>query len=169
MRTTVGIDTLKSKLNLCIGKTVWSAIGGGAGGTTLLFDLGDKVRLDRPVENPALSEEERNYEGELRLMIICAWRVEMEGIGIVSGSSDTDDEIMLSGPNKLIGETVAEISVNSFLDLRVVFSGGARLSLFCNQHGKDPDIDFCYALSIGKEEVCSVGNGVITFVMGASQ
>lgn len=169
MGTTVGIDELRSRLNLLIGKPVWSAIGGGSGGTTVVFDLGAKVPRDRPVENSALSEDERNYEGELSLMVICAWRVEMEGIGIVSGSRDTDDEIMMSGPNRLIGETVADISVNSFLDLQVVFRGGACLRLFCNHHGKNPDIDICYALFIGKDEECSVGNGVITLESGTGE
>jgi hypothetical protein len=161
MRTTVGIDELKSRLNLFIGKPVWTVTGGGSAGSTLLIYLGDKVRRDRRIENPDFSEEEREYEGELHLMISCAWRVEMEGIGVVSGSRDNEDEIMLSGPRKLIGETVAEVSVSSLLDLLVTFSGGVRLSVFCNRHTDNPDIDICYDLYIRDEEVCSVGSGVI--------
>ncbi len=152
---TIGVDELQSKLNLFIGKPVWAVSGGGAAGTTISISVGDKIRRDKRVANPALSEEEREYEGELCLLVMCAWRVEIEGTGIVSGSRDSDDEIMLSGPRKLIGGTITEMLVDSLLDLLVVLSGDVRLRLFCNRHMEDPNLDACYMLFIRKEEACA--------------
>jgi hypothetical protein len=59
-----------------------------------------------------------------------------------------------------------EMSVDSFLDLLVVLSGGVRLRLFCNRHMEDPDLDACYILYIGREEACAVGSGMIDLDKG---
>jgi hypothetical protein len=160
MRTMVGVEELRSKLNLLIGKPVW-AVRHGAG-SCLLVDLGDKV--PRPMISRARGSHEgdREYQGELTLMILCAWRIELEGAGIVSGSGDLEDETLLSGPMKLIEQTATEVSVNSFLDLVVVFSNGLRLVLFCDQRTDDLDAERCYTLFVRREGSWSVGNNVIT-------
>jgi hypothetical protein len=160
MRTTVSIEEFESKLNLLIGKPVWAARY--CSGTTILIDLGDKVLRRKTYGIPALSEGERRYQGELTLMISCAWRVELEGAGIVSGSGDLEDEVMVSGLTKLVGQTVAEVSANSFLDLLVVFTGGLRLRLFCDMRADDLDYDYYYVLFVRAEGAYSVANGAIT-------
>jgi hypothetical protein len=162
MRTTVGIKELESRLNLLIGKPVWSArvpLGSEA-----LIEFGEKI--ERPLQKMygpgAPYKGDLRYKGELTLRASCAWRVELEGAGILSGSGELEDETMLSGLTKLIGQTVAEVSVNSFLDLLVVFSGSLRLRLFCDQGTGDLDYDSCYTLLVRSEGSCSVGNGAIT-------
>ncbi len=125
------------------------------------MDLGDKIPR-REICEKYVPEGDRSYQGELTLMTSCAWRIEREGTGIVSGSGDCDDETMLSGLTNLVGQTVAEISVDSFLDLLVVFSGGLRLRLFCDQSTEDLNNDCCYTLFIRGEGAWSVTNNVIT-------
>jgi hypothetical protein len=137
-------------LDLLIDKPVWPVPAGGCTGSTVLMYFGEKTPRWKRCENPALSEEARDYEAELRLMIWCAWRVEVQGTGIVSGSGDLEDETMLSGLMRLLGETVEEVSLNSFLDLLVVFTGGLRLRLFCDQRTDDLDTDACYALFVAE-------------------
>lgn len=80
----------------------------------------------------------------------------------MSGTGDLEDETMLSGPMKLVGQTVAEVSVDSFLDLLVVFSGGLRLRLFCDQRTDDQDTWSSYTLFVRGEGAWSVTNNVIT-------
>jgi hypothetical protein len=158
MRTTVNIEGFESKLSLLIGQPVWAARY--CSGTTTLIDFGDKIL--RKSYGKHAPEDDRKYQGELTLMFSCAWRVELEGVGIVSGSGDLEDETMVSGLTKLVGQTVAEVSVNSFLDLLVVFTGGLRLRLFCDIHADDLDYDSCYTLFVHAEGAYSVANGGIT-------
>jgi hypothetical protein len=115
MRTTVSIEELESKLKLLIGKPVWAARV--PYGLSTRIELGDKIKipLQKMYGPSAPYEGDRSYWGELTLMTSCAWRVELEGAGIVSGSGDLEDETMVSGLMKLIGQIVAEVSVNSFL------------------------------------------------------
>jgi hypothetical protein len=162
MRTIVNTEELKRILNLLIGKPIWAVPAGGSTGSVVLIYFGEKIPRVKRCENPGLPEEARDYEAELRLMIWCAWRIEIEGTGIASGSGDAEDEIMLSGLLKLIGKTATEVAIDSFLDLLIVFSGGIRLRLFCERRTDDLDTDACYSLFIRKDEVWSVGNGVIT-------
>jgi hypothetical protein len=162
MKTSVNREELESRLNLLVGKPVWAVPAGGSTGSVILVYFGGKIPRREKCNNPGLPEEARDYEAELHLMIWCAWRIESEGAGIVSGSGDLEEETMLSGLRTLIGKAVVEVSVNSFLDMLLVFTGGIRLRLFCDQRTDDPNVDACYALFVRREEVCSVGNGFIT-------
>jgi hypothetical protein len=161
MRSIVGIEELKCRLSLLIGKPVWAIPAGGCAGSTILVYIGEKIPRHQKCENPALSEEARSYKAELRLMVWCAWRVETEGTSLICGSGDLDEEVMLGGLAKLIGQGVTEVSLTPFLDLLVTFTEGARLRLFCERRTDDLDTEACYALFVREEEVCSVGNGVI--------
>lgn len=161
MRSIVGIEELKCRLNLLIGKPVWAVPAGGCTGSTILVYLGERIPRHQKCENIALSEEARSYKAELRLMIWCAWRVEAEGTSLVCGSGDSDEETMLGGLARLIGQSVTEISLTPFLDLLVVLTDGIRLRLFCERRTDDLDTEACYTLFVRDEEVCSVGNGVI--------
>ena len=169
MRTTVGIEELESKLSLLIGKPVWSArvpLGSDA-----LIELGEKIEIppEKMYGRGAPYKGDMRYQGELTLASSCAWRIELEGAGIVSGSGQLEDETMRSGLTQLVGQTVAEVSVNSFLDLLMVFSGGLRLRLFCDQRTDDLDYDSCYTLFVRAEGSYSVGNGVITLERDAAE
>jgi len=94
-------------------------------------------------------------------MIWCPWRIEVGGARIACGSGDYEEETMLSGLAKLIGQTVTGVSVDSFLDLLVSFSNSMRLRLFCEQGEEDVGGDVCYAFYVRNEEVWSVAKGEI--------
>jgi len=160
MRTTIGIEELESRLDLLIGKPVWAIRYGG--GSCLIIDCGDRVPRQEIWQEHGSYEGDRAYQGELTLMISCAWRVEREGVGIVSGTGDLEDETMLSGPRKLVGQTVVGVSVEPFIDLLVAFTGGLRLRLFCDQRTDDLDTEFCYTLFVRAEGAYTVGNNMIT-------
>lgn len=81
--------------------------------------------------------QQQQYERELTLLIWCNWRIGVGDKQIVCGSQDSAEEgkPIQFGIREMIGDTVAGVSLNSFLDLLVVFNSGKELRLFCDQSG----------------------------------
>src|SRR5258708_1968370 len=49
---------------------------GGAAGSTFQLSFGGKVRRPVPLKNVGHSEEFRQFEGEVGLLVWCAWRLD---------------------------------------------------------------------------------------------
>jgi hypothetical protein len=116
------------------GRECWSVIGGAGSGSVVSLRFGAKIRSKRPLRNPALSLEERNFEGERSLIIYCDWRLEAGG-AILSSSQNTNDygDLEMTPFDGVKNNTVTDIAFSSPMhDLRIEFSSGIALSIFCD-------------------------------------
>lgn len=184
MRARVDTEELKRALDLLIGKPLRAAVVTRDDQSSLLLDLGRKiargdkrpetaesegeadekgrvVRLFARGEDSATSEL-RRYRGEWALLVCCNWRAERGESQILCGSQDSLDEegAMLGGLQQIVGSTVTEVSLNSFLDLVLAFDGGKRLRLFCDESVHE-DRDDSYRLYTPDRRMYGVITGLI--------
>lgn len=85
----------------------------------------EKIRRERPLRNPALSPEQREFDGEFVVFIKDSpWRI--VGDNAVISTSDNSNEVngpMLSGLQRLVGSSVISVSItNDIGGLNLVFS-----------------------------------------------
>jgi hypothetical protein len=126
------IEQVKSRLR----KKCWYVSCGGSVGTTFQLVLGDKVRRDVPVRNPAHSDDFRNYEGEANLYVWCSWRLDSPE-GPLTSSAGEQEHVVL-GLEDLVGRAVIDVRVDlPGWDLHLQFSGGRNLHVFCDQIAGD--------------------------------
>lgn len=122
-----------------LGRRCWNVACGGCVGASFQLALGGKVRRERLLRNPTVSEEYRRFEGEFGLMVWCTWRLE-NGKGPMTSWEDESpqrDEALRG----LVGKTVSRVRVQPGWDLQVVFSGGAKLSVFPDHVGQSAIFD----------------------------
>jgi hypothetical protein len=89
----------------------------------------------RPLKNPRLPPEARQFEGEFALFVRCAWRLEgpqgllTSSTASVPAGATTDGKI-----DALVGSSVEAVTlVPSSQDLAFTFRGSLRLLLFCDR------------------------------------
>lgn len=118
-----------------VGQSPWSVVAGPGTGSVFKLSLGGRVPLPVPVRNPTLTEEERTYQGEYRLFVECAWRIETDdGVLCTWTDENTVGGRMLEGLRALVGQPVTRVEVaGPFLDLLVEFGGRFRLRMFCDR------------------------------------
>ncbi len=183
MRVAVGVEQFRQPLNSLVGKPLSAAIATTGDQSSLALGFGCMVCPKGEAEKESLEGEEdggepavriradgiksviwerERCEYELTLVIWCNWRIEMGETEVVCGSQDSAEEgrPIQTGIRPMIGDTVAEVSLNSFLDLVVVFSGGKRLRLFCDQSGHENN-DVSYWLSMPTGEAYGVITALI--------
>lgn len=124
------------------GKECWGFIAGAGSGSMVTFDFGGRVPRRKPALNPNLTDEQRNFIGEITLFIQdAAWRIDSEN-GVLCGSTTWND---LAGPfgdglRKIVGCRVQGIAVSRpGMDLSIEFDKGLRLKVFCNQTNAEDD------------------------------
>jgi hypothetical protein len=121
------------------GKKCWNVACGGSVGSTFQLALGGKVPRERPLKNPTVSSEYRQYEGQVGLMVWCSWRLEMPSGPLTS--SDDESPRMESGLRRLAGKTVRRVSISDGWFLRIEFSMGLILSVFPDHVGANASFD----------------------------
>lgn len=124
------------------GKECWSFIGGPGTGSMLTLDFGEKMLRERPVRNPTLTTEQRNYIGEIRLFIQNAgWRIDDDSSVICSSTSSNDlDGSFGKGLRLILNQRVERIVVSHpGLDLRIEFEGKMVLTVFCDQANSEDE------------------------------
>jgi hypothetical protein len=141
----------------------WS-IKGSRGGA-LAMSFGQMIKRRKPLTNPQLTQQERDYDGELNLFIRCAWRLDDASrvLGIWSDEGEVSRKIP-RGLDPLVDAEVTAVAVmRPAYDLNLLFPHGLTLRLFCDRSGGDDDDDYNYFLSClsGIYTVCP--NGRITF------
>jgi hypothetical protein len=122
-----------------------------------MLDFGREVPRDVPVTNPRLSTRQQRYEGEYRLFIQCAWRIELDG-EVVCGSGDDIEpgSAMAGGVQKLIDQDVMLAHAQPpAWDLTLRLSNGSELKVFCDRTNVEED-----------EENYSLTSGGTTVVVG---
>ena len=152
--TLVPVENLRALVASLVGQVCWSATCGGAAGSNLMLDLGRDVPRKRPVRNRKLSDRQRHFEGEFRVFIQCAWRLE-RGTALVCGSGDDPDP---SGPMVTSMEQVensvvehAEIQ-NAGHDLTLRCFEGWVLRIFCD-HINGDKYDMNYSITAGESSL----------------
>lgn len=141
---------LEKELEGLVGLAIFSAVV--TEDACLVLDLGARRRRAEPLRNPALSEEQRLYEGTTQLLIRCAWRLDSTSDVIVG----FDDELVGRTPwvpalQSLIGVPIARVDVNPpALDLTLTFPSGLTLQIFCDR----TDEEDCENYSFATENHC---------------
>lgn len=134
-------DAILSDLRSLVDKPCWAIFAGTNTGSTVQLELGEKHPRDHILSNPHLSDEERACDGEMALLIECAWRLDTS-TAVVCGSADASDDIdlMVRGLNLLIGRAVERVEVTlPAFDLRLEFGGSLRLTIFCHNLSSNED------------------------------
>jgi hypothetical protein len=137
------LSEFQNNLKHLIGKECWSVIGGAGTGTHISLDFGDKIPIKKPLTNPHLTEEERNFNGEFSFYITCAWRIESE-LEVISGcwEDNAKDGPMLNGLQKIINQKVIAVELSlPALDLKLTFENNFSLQIFCDQTSLEEGYD----------------------------
>src|SRR4051812_10034701 len=82
---------LREVLDNLVGKACWNIAAGINTGSHVSFDFGKKVRRVKPLKNPRISQELRQYTGEVSLFVTCSWRLDSE-VEVLCGSEDDNSE-----------------------------------------------------------------------------
>lgn len=154
---TNGRPDLLSLLHSIRGLPCWYVSTGGAAGSTFQLALGGKVLRQVPLRNAAHPEEYRKFEGEVSLLVWCAWR--LDSVDAPLTSWDDAEAGVANGLGKLVGRVVesAEAAPPAW-DLTVRFSGDLTLHLFCDHVPGDPSFDGNYDLR-RDDVIVAVGPG----------
>ncbi len=139
------------------GLRCWYVSCGGCTLPTFQLSLGDKLRRARPINNPAQSEEFRQFEGEASLLVWCAWR--LDGADGPLTSSDDADASVTTHLQRLVGARVEAVAVTTAAcDLTLSFSGDLTLRVFCDHVPGEPSFDGNWQLRL-KAVALYVGPG----------
>ncbi len=152
-------------IQLIIGKKCWSCIAGRGTGSMVLIKFGEKIPRIRPVNNPYLSADDQQYEGEYSIRIEgAAWRLRSPN-SIICGWRDSNSNggPMVLGLKQLTGEIVtsANIEDGSF-DINLTFSCGLRLQIFCDETNQQAS-GANYVFRVGGESWQVGGGGKILY------
>ena len=114
-----------------VGEECWSVIAGKGTGSHVSMKVGAKIPRERPLKNPTLTEDERNFEGEFELFVTeASWRVE-DAESVLCTDTDENTGKRYAHLKGLAGRKVTSASVvfPSF-DLLLEFEGGLRFCVF---------------------------------------
>jgi hypothetical protein len=127
---------LRTLADRIVGLPCWSVICGKGTGSHFTIRVGRKIASDRPLTNPALTPDERVFEGEFWLFVEdAAWRLD-DSNGNICGSTSTNSagSAMSVGLARLIGQHVIASQVSSPChDLEFSLSNDLYLRIFCDQ------------------------------------
>jgi len=140
-------------LESLIGRSCWYASHGESVGATFSLAFGKKVQRKHPLQNEAHRSDFRHYEGEYALYVWCTWRLDGPDAPI-SSSDDTHDRIGRALGSLIEKKVLAICRDLPGWDLRIDFSGGLVLRLFCDHVDGDPSFS-------GNWELCTPGRTVV--------
>ncbi len=127
-------DAARPGLDAAIERLTGIVCWGTIAGSVVALDFGARRLRDRPLQNPHITPEQREYSGEVCLTLLCAWRLDSPA-GIVCGSRDDDglDGLMLRGLGQLTGARVQHVAAADVTgDLTIAFDRGLTLHVFVN-------------------------------------
>jgi hypothetical protein len=102
--------------------------------------IGAKIKRDKPLQNQAQPEVFRDYYPEICFLIWCAWRLD-RGDSVLVTHLGKEDEI-LGNLELPVDKTLTGIDVTPpAWDLVLNFTGGFKLSVFCDHAGKKPMVN----------------------------
>jgi hypothetical protein len=116
------------------GLACWGTVAGGSAGSAVALDFGGRRPRAKPLRRPHLTPEQQELEGEVSMLVHCAWRLETSA-AIVCGSGDDNgpDGPMLRGLTNVVGATVQHVeSLCDGRDLVLTFDRDLTLRVFCD-------------------------------------
>lgn len=122
-----------------IKKECWGFVAGKGTGSVIVLDFGNKMKRDRPLKNPHLTQEQRENSAELSLLVQCAWRLDAND-RVVCGAWDSNevDGPMLTGLQEIVDRAVCSVVADvPSMDLTLRFDGGMCLKVFCDHVNVD--------------------------------
>lgn len=139
---------IQRQVDLIQGLECWNVGAGGCVGSSFSLALGKKVRRSRPLKNPTVSDEFREYEGEACLLVWCTWRL---GTGEAPiASSDEESDRIAKSLQALVGQKVVRGEVSQpACDMTLTFTNGLRLNVFCDHIPGHPSYSGNWQLHVG--------------------
>ncbi len=123
-------EQIKRVFDGALGKSCWHVTVGAPTSPEFSLALGDRVKRQKPLQNPRQSEVFRQNEGEVSIFIRCVWRLEQGSFVIVS-SNDTVLKVK-RGLRRIVDHKFIGFKVEKpAWDLSLEFTGGLRLRIFC--------------------------------------
>ncbi|NLD93288.1 MAG: hypothetical protein GX639_11545 [Fibrobacter sp.] len=129
------MDEIQNILCQMVEKKCWSVVAGKGTGSAVAIDIGGKIQRKKPLTNPYLTEEQRQYQCEYGLLIDCSWRLD-SSIAVICSSKDSNEEggVMLSGLKELINQRIVSVEVfMPAIDLQLHFDNEMTLKVFCDE------------------------------------
>jgi hypothetical protein len=125
------VASLTAALQEMVGHDCWGVIAGKS--SVVGLHIGPKLKRAQPVQNPLLSAELREYDGQYGIMIMCAWRLDTP-TEVVAGSGDPAAGGPTStGLDRITGKRITAIAIAPpAMDLVVSFEGDLTLKVFCD-------------------------------------
>lgn len=129
-------DELKRKftsdLQKLVGKECWGIVEGEGTGSIIDFKLGEKILMEKPIENEYLPRDLQLYNSEFSLFVQSVWRVDSRE-RVICGAW-TEHEFVHQEMAQIIGQTVKTIELfEPAFDLKITFSNELKLNIFCDQ------------------------------------
>jgi hypothetical protein len=141
-------SNLSRLLDQVRGKACWHVNAGGAAGSTFSLAFGAKVPREAALTNPAVSEDFRDFQGEVGLYVWCSWRLEDDQVAI---ASSYEEDIRATTLKSLTGQTLRDVHLEPrSLDLRLEFDR-CRLILFCDHVLPSSEYECNWELNVGNE------------------
>lgn len=145
-----------------VGKECWYVSCGGPIGSSFELAFGSKVPRRKRLKNPTHTEDFRNYEGESNLLVWCTWRLDSPTQPI-SGADATQKHFGEALQN-LVGANVKSVVITApGWDMKVVFSNGLTLNVFCDHVGDEPSFSSNWELWGGSGGIVIAAGSVPTF------
>lgn len=130
--------TFAQKLDCLVGLAVSDVIAGGANGSIIVLEFG----------------------GNYVLTVYCSWRLE-RGLQVLSGCNESPDSQtghLTREAKSLHNDIVHEVSLSDHYDLRIEFTSGKMLRLFCDvtPHNEPADYDENWSFCDQAQDYCCV-------------
>ncbi|WP_308986804.1 hypothetical protein [Thalassobacterium sedimentorum] len=121
-------------INILHGEECWSCVAGKGTGSIFSLQFGDRVPRVRALNNPHLTEEEKNFDSDMSIMVWSSWNLKRQGAIICnSESNNANDGPMVQGLKELIGKKVESIHAEDPTEqIALSFEGGYDLKIFCD-------------------------------------
>jgi hypothetical protein len=142
-----------------IGQPCWDVGCGGSVGSSFNLALGKKIRRKRELTKleKRLPKIHQRYEQEFSLLVWCTWRLSRKDILLVTSDDCDSNRRWCRLLKQLIDLRITDISVvNQFCDLKILFSNGYQLDIFCDHGNKEPSIDTNWELFVTESGVTRV-------------
>jgi len=119
-----------SVLDSLVSRRCWYVSSGGATAPSFTLICGDKVPRPKPLANPMHPQEFREFRGSHELLVWCSWRLEQRDAVLASSAQERLGTAEL---NRMCDATVESVDCTPpAWDLRIAFSNGLRLVVFCD-------------------------------------
>ena len=139
------------------GTRCWYASSGGCVGSSFQLALGDKIPRPGMLANNTQTDEYRRYEGEIGILVWCAWR--LDRLNGSATSWDSDEPTIENGLKPLVGSRIEKIDVdvNSW-DAIIKLFDGLTLNIFCDHISTESSFDGNWELWV-RDTLCAFGPG----------